>query len=323
MAAEGGAGGTAVLPATRRQWIYTSRPTGEVSGAHYTLKEDDPVPSPAADEVLLRAVFWSVDPYHRIQQAATNTWEEPHPLGVVQGSGTVGVVEAVGADVSEDLVKVGDIVNAYTGWQTYATAKASAVRVLDPSVAPVSTSLGALGMPARTAYFGLLEAGELKEGDTVLVSGAAGAVGSIVVQIARIKGARVVGIAGSDEKCSFLKEELGAHATVNYKTNSTPALMAVALQEATGKSDCCIDVYFDNTGGWITDTVIPLMNVGGRIVICGQISQYSHLDEPEMGPRFLHHVLYHRLRSKLARCICTSCAPAAHQCTCSPRNPVA
>mmetsp|Transcript_44421 Transcript_44421/g.111922 ORF Transcript_44421/g.111922 Transcript_44421/m.111922 type:complete len:338 (+) Transcript_44421:219-1232(+) len=268
-----------------QQWIYVKRPEGEVTEEHYNLRESE-IRQPEDGEVVLEIDYWSVDPYIRIQQSQFNTWEEPHPLNTVQGCGTVGHVIAS----NDDSLKVGDIVATYSGWQTHPTVKATACRKLDPEQAPVSTALGVLGMPGRTAFFGLLDAGKPVAGETVVVSGAAGAVGSLVCQIAKIKGCRVVGIAGSDDKCEFLKSKLGLDEAVNYRTNEGNMKEALAAVCPNG-----IDVYFDNTGGPITDAVFELIALRARVVICGQISQYSGgLDKPNLGPRFLHHILYKR-----------------------------
>lgn len=273
-----------------KQWIYSQRPSAQVGEDNYTLNvEELNASSLKKGEVLVKAKYISVDPYMRIQQSSLNTWEEPHPIGVVQGAGMTGEVIASNSDV----LNIGDWVNCYTGWQEYAIVNENDARLLDAKMAPVSTSLGILGMPARVAYFGLIEAGKIKEGETVVVSGAAGAVGSTVVQIAKLKGCRVVGIAGSKEKMNFLEQKLGVDATINYKENKTQEALTKALQNACPAG---VDIYYDNVGGAITDTVLDLVNVGARILICGQISQYNHgLDTPEMGPRFLHKVLYKRM----------------------------
>jgi NADPH-dependent curcumin reductase CurA len=163
------------------------------------------------------------------------------------------------------------------GWRLNNVAKAGELRKVDPKIAPVTTALGVLGMPGLTAYFGLLDIGQPKTGETVVVSGAAGAVGSTACQLAKIKGCRVVGIAGSDDKNKYLREELGVDAVINYKTEN----VALALKAACPKR---IDVYFDNVGGEISDAVLPLLNHGARLVICGQISLYC-LDKPDVGPR--------------------------------------
>jgi NADPH-dependent curcumin reductase CurA len=186
------------------------------------------------------------------------------------------------------------------GWQTHACVNASALRKLDPDIAPVSTALGVLGMPGRTAWFGLTESGRPHAGEVVVVSGAAGAVGSLVAQYAKRHGARVLGIAGGAGKCQWLRDSLGLDWAIDYKSHSGSASLAEEIRSATGG----VDVYFDNVGGWITDAVIPLINRRARIVICGAISQYSgQLDEPEPGPRFLHHLLYQRatIQGMLAR----------------------
>jgi NADPH-dependent curcumin reductase CurA len=273
-----------------KQWIYTARPTAEVTANNYQL-----VTAPltkqelAPGELLVQAHYISVDPYMRIQQAAQDSWEAPHPLGAVQGAGVVAKVLAVKGDTGE--IAVGDFVNCYTGWQMYAICAASAVRKLDPTL-PLSTALGVLGMPGRTAYFGLHTVGRPQVGETVLVSGAAGAVGSIVAQLAKLQGCRVVGIVGSAAKQQLLQEEFNLDATINYKDHPTLAAMTLALKTACPQG---IDVYFDNVGGPITDAAMTWLNLRARVIICGQISQYNGgLDNPELGPRFLHHILYKR-----------------------------
>lgn len=175
------------------------------------------------------------------------------------------------------------------GWQEYATADAKALRKLDPSLAPVSTALGVLGMPGMTAYFGFLDICKPQPGETVLVSGAAGAVGSLVGQIAKIQGCRVIGIAGTDDKVQWMTRELGFDAGFNYKSVSD---YSEKLKELCPKG---IDCYFDNVGGAITDAVFPRMNTYGRISVCGQISQYN-LEKPEPGPRLLGQVLVKQLK---------------------------
>jgi NADPH-dependent curcumin reductase CurA len=185
----------------------------------------------------------------------------------------------------------GDILEGITGWQSHVLTEGKGYRKVDAAVAPVSTALGVLGMPGLTAYFGLLEVGQPQPGETVLVSGAAGAVGSLVGQLAKIRGCRAVGIAGSDDKCRWLTEELGFDAAFNYK----------AVSDIRGKlKEVCpdgIDVYFDNVGGPISDAAISLMNLRGRISICGQISQYNN-DQAELGPRLLFHFVIKRLRAE-------------------------
>jgi NADPH-dependent curcumin reductase CurA len=197
----------------------------------------------------------------------------PFEVGQVIESGVVGkVVESRAPEF-----QAGDIVTGMLGWRLYSKAKAAQLRKIDPRVAPVTTALGVLGMPGLTAYFGLLDIGEPREGETVVVSGAAGAVGITVCQIAKLKGCRTVGIAGSDEKNRYLTEELGIDAAINYKD----AGMKQALKAACPGG---VDIYFDNVGGEISDAVLPLLKHGARIIICGQISLYN-LDQPDVGPR--------------------------------------
>ncbi|SDR79478.1 NADP-dependent oxidoreductase [Gramella sp. MAR_2010_147] len=271
------------------QWYYIKRPEAQIGKENYKLRTESLDSSKMqAGEILIKSKYISVDPYMRIHQSIHDTWEKPQALNTLQGGGVVGEV----IESSSAKFKSGDFVNAYSGWQEYAIINESDARLLYPEKAPISTSLGVLGMPARVAYFGLLEAGKLKSSDTVVVSGAAGAVGSIVVQIAKIKGCRVVGTAGTQEKLDYLKNEIGIDAAINYKENNSLNAMTKALQNACPDG---IDVYYDNVGGNITDAVFNLINKKARILICGQISQYNHgLDEPGMGPRFLHKMLYTR-----------------------------
>lgn len=270
-----------------RRWLYTSPPGDRaVDASNYTMDECS-IADPAEGEALVEAMFWSVDPYQRIQQSARDTWEAPHPFGAVQGGGMVGKVLASNlAGLSP-----GDFVSAYKGWQTHALVRAGEFKKIPADEAHrASAYLGVLGMPGRTAYVGI-EILKPIAGQTLLVSGAAGAVGSIVLQLGKLHGARVVGIAGSADKCEYLTS-IGADATVNYR-----GLEASALAAAIGAAcPTGVDMYFDNVGGITTDAVLELMNVHGRIVICGQISTYNGgLDAPELAPRFLHLVLFKRL----------------------------
>ena len=243
---------------TQRQWIYASRPVGAVSSDHYELREQ-PLPDMPADHALVKTVAWSVDPYMRIQQSARRTWEEAHPLGTVQGGGTVGVV--LQSNIAD--LPVGAHVSAYKGWQTHYLVAAGEYKVIPRDHADhVSLFLGALGMPGRTAYVGI-EVLKPVAGQTLLVSGAAGAVGSLVLQLGRVHGCRVVGIAGGTRKCEYLTS-LGADATVDYKLHSNPGELAAAIAAACPAG---VDMYFDNVGGVTTDAVVELMNTHGRVVI--------------------------------------------------------
>ncbi len=275
-------------PTINRQWLYTQIPDAVVGPEHYSYSEVELQRSLAVGEVLVEAAYWSVDPYMRINQSRRPTWNaEPHPLGVVQSAAVVGRV----LDSRDPELASGDWVEGPLGWQTHAKAHGSTLRRLDPTLAPPSTALGVLGMPGRTAWFGLMEAGRPQPGEVVVVSAAGGAVGSLVVQFAKRAGATVVGIAGGAEKCRWVRESLGADVALDYRAYGDAAALESALREAVGGTD----VYFDNTGGMISDAVMPTIRRRARIVVCGAVSQYGGgLDEPESGPRFSHHLLYQR-----------------------------
>lgn len=268
-----------------QQWIYQKAPDTTVGPEHYERREsaldDDPDPA----HVIVAARYISVDPYMRINQAKAQTWMPPHPLDRVQAAAVVGqVIASASADFT-----AGDWVQCYSGWQTHAHVHESGVSKIDLQDTAPELYLNALGMPGRTAWFGLTEIARPRAGDTVVVSGAAGAVGSLVVQLAKMHGCRVLAIAGSAEKLRWL-QDLGADVALNYRDYASSAALQAAIAEHGG-----VDIYFDNVGGWISDAVWPLINKRARIVICGQISQYSSgLDTPELGPRLLHHVLYQR-----------------------------
>lgn len=283
------------MSSVHQQWIYRRHPDSLVEPDHYELRSL-PLRLDLSDgEVWVEARYISVDPYMRINQSQRPTYDpEPHALGTVQSAGVVGRVIAT---ASPDLAE-GDWVEGLLGWQTHARVHARALRRLDPDLAPVSAALGVLGMPGRTAWFGLTESGRPKAGDVVVVSGAAGAVGSLVVQYAKRHGCRVLGIAGG-AKAAWVREVLGADWTLDHRAHDAESL-GRAIRELAGG----VDVYFDNVGGPISDAVIPLINRRARIVICGQISQYSGgLDTPDFGPRLLHHLLYQRatMQGMLAR----------------------
>ncbi|HEV2828417.1 MAG TPA: NADP-dependent oxidoreductase [Pyrinomonadaceae bacterium] len=251
---------------------FASRPAGMPTIDNFQTVDAE-VPELNDGEVLLRTLYISVDPYLRGRMRLGRSYVPPFEVGEVITSGAVGEV----VESRSPQFQTGDIVTGMMGWRLYNVLKVAELRKIDTRVAPVTTSLGVLGIPGLTAYFGLLDIGQPKEGETVVVSGAAGAVGMTVCQIAKLKGCRTVGIAGSDEKNDYLKQELGVDATINYKSGD----VAQALKDACPNG---VDVYFDNVGGEVSDAVFPLLKHGARIVICGQISLYN-LDKPDVGPR--------------------------------------
>lgn len=249
-----------------------NRPTGMPSEEDFKFI-DSPIPTPGENEVLVKTLFLSVDPYMRGRMNDTESYIPPFELNkVIAGGGVAEVIESKSANFIQ-----GDIVTGNLDWAEYSTASEQAVRKVDPNVAPISTHLGILGMPGLTAYFGLLDIGKPVEGETIVVSGAAGAVGSAVGQIAKIKGTKVVGIAGTDEKIDYLINELGFDAAVHYKKETFADDLAKALPNG-------VDVYFDNVGGVVSDTVMRHLNRNSRIIVCGAISAYN-LETPDVGPR--------------------------------------
>lgn len=262
-----------------RKILLASRPKGMPDDSNFKTIESS-IPGIRDGEVLVRTLYLSVDPYMRGRMSAAKSYVSPYEVGEPIVGGIVGKV----VSSKNPKFEVDSIVDGRLEWAEYNVSNGSNIRIINPNLAPISTALHVLGMPGLTAYFGLLYIGQPKEGETVVVSGASGAVGTIVGQIAKLKGCRVVGIAGADEKCDFLTNELGFDAAINYKT--TPSLYK-SLKEACPNG---IDVYFDNVGGDVTDAVMNLINFQSRTVICGQISQYN-LEEAEMGPRLLGHLL--------------------------------
>jgi len=258
-----------------KQIVLAARPVGFPKDSDFKLVEA-PVSIPGDGQFLVRLTYVSVDPYMRGRMNDVKSYAPPVAIGGLMGGGAVGeVIESKNERFAE-----GDIVEGMFGWQEYALSDGQGVRKIDPELAPISTALGILGMPGLTAYFGLLEIGRPQPRETVVVSGAAGAVGSIVGQIAKIKGCRAVGIAGADDKVAYLTDELGFDSAFNYKSVDD---YYSKLKEFCPNG---IDVYFDNVGGAITDAVFRLINTRARISICGQISQYN-LEKPEMGPRLI------------------------------------
>jgi NADPH-dependent curcumin reductase CurA len=258
---------------TNKQILLVKRPEGMPTKENFQIIEG-PVPEPKMGEVLVRTLYLSVDPYMRGRMSDRKSYVPPYPLNEVITGGVIGeVIQSKASDLDE-----GDIVIGNLGWKTVQAVDSSRLRKIDRTVAPITTSLGILGMPGLTAYFGLLDIGQPKQGETVVVSGAAGAVGMTVGQIAKIKGCRVVGIAGSDRKIQYLLDELGFDAAINYKTTRD---IRKALADACPDG---VDIYFDNVGGEISDAVMRLLNPHARIPLCGQISLYN-LEKADVGPR--------------------------------------
>ncbi len=250
-----------------RQITLASRPVGfpEVSDFHLVYS---PLPSPADGEVLVRAVYLSLDPGLRERMSDARSDTGTVGIGeVVSGGAVAFVVESL-----DPAFRAGDTVEGTLGWQEFAVAPGRELRKIDPTLAPISTALGVLGLPGLTAFFGLLDIADPQPGETVVVSEAAGPVGMIVGQIAKIKGCRVVGVTGSDTQTSWLLDELGFDAAFNCRT---VADCCSALEELCPAG---IDIYFDSDGGTVTDAVMQLINSRARISVCGQISQYNLTD---------------------------------------------
>ncbi|MGB3566164.1 MAG: NADP-dependent oxidoreductase [Priestia megaterium] len=254
------------------QILLAERPKGMPTKDTFKYEKIE-MPTAKEGEVLVQTLYLSVDPYMRGRMNDTKSYVPPFELNAPLAGGIVARV----TESKSDRFKEGDIVMGMLPWKRYSAAEAKNLQKVDPELAPITTAIGVLGMPGLTAYFGLLEIGQPKEGETVVVSGAAGAVGSVVGQIAKIKGARVVGIAGSEDKIAYLKDELGFDEVINYKKGNVKE----ALKEACPNG---VDVYFENVGGEISDAVVSLLNKFARIPLCGQISLYN-LEKQDVGPR--------------------------------------
>jgi NADPH-dependent curcumin reductase len=269
-----------------RRILLASRPVGEPSEADFTFSEgtlEDPQPG----QMLLRTLWLSLDPYMRGRMSDRKSYASPVGIGDVMVGGTVSEV------VTSRLegFTPGDIVEGRTGWQEYALSDGIGMRKVDPALGPISTALGVLGMPGMTAYFGLFNIGQPKPGETVVVSAAAGAVGAIVGQVAKIKGCRVIGIAGAPEKCAYVVDELGFDECVSHREPD----LAQRLEKACPNG---IDVYFENVGGKVFEAVFPLLNDFARIPVCGLIAHYNDTelpDGPNQVPLLMRAILTHRL----------------------------
>ncbi|MDH6574871.1 NADP-dependent oxidoreductase [Kitasatospora sp. MAP5-34] len=273
-----------VTPTVGREWHLVARPAGWPTPENFALVEA-PVRQPGPGEILVRNEYLSVDPYMRGRMNDVKSYVPPFQLGAAMDGGAVGYVIASEAEG----IAVGDAVLHGLGWREYATLPAERAVKVDPALAPLSYYLGVLGMPGLTAYAGLLEVASFKEGDSVFVSGAAGAVGSLVGQIAKLKGAsRVIGSAGSAEKVAKLVDGYGFDAAFNYKDGPVREQLAEAAPDG-------IDVYFDNVGGDHLEAAISALNPYGRATLCGAIAQYNDTTPPA-GPRNLAMAIGKRLR---------------------------
>jgi NADPH-dependent curcumin reductase len=266
------------------QWRLVARPVGMFKESDFKWTEE-PVPSPGPNQVLVRNLYLSLDPANRGWVREEGSYMEPVSLDSVMRGGVVGVVE----ESRHPNFQPGDNVQGLLGWQEYALSDGAGVSKLpgNPAI-PLTAYLGLFGLIGLTAYFGLIDITEPKPGETLVVSASAGAVGSIVGQIGKIKGCRVVGIAGSDEKCKWIIEELGFDAAINYKTEKVREALKKTCPDG-------IDIYFDNVGGEILDAVLGQINLGARISICGMISQYN-TTAPVPGPYNFINILTKRAR---------------------------
>ena len=248
--------------------VLVSRPVGEPKPSDFRI-EDAAIPTPGKGEVLLRTIWLSLDPYMRGRMSDGPSYAAPVPIGGVMEGGTVSEVVASN---NPGFAK-GDIVLSRAGWQSHALSDGKGLTKIDPKLGPISTAVGVLGMPGMTAYTGLLDIGKPQPGETVVVAAASGAVGSAVGQIAKIKGARAVGIAGGKDKCDYVKRELGFDECVDHRDPN----LASKLKEACPKG---IDVYFENVGGAVFEAVFPLLNNFARVPVCGQIATYNANEMP-------------------------------------------
>ena len=271
------------MTSMNKQWRLKTRPVGEPNADTWEYNETE-VPTIEDGQLLIKIDYISIDPAMRGWLNDAKSYIAPVKVGDVMRAGTVGeVIDSKHADFA-----IGDYVSGHNGVQSYAVSDGTGLYKIDPNLAPLSYYLGVLGMPGMTGYFGLLKTGEPKAGETVVVSGAAGAVGGLVGQIAKIKGCRVVGIAGGREKCQFLVDELGFDAAIDYKNENVKKALKQTCPDG-------VNVYFDNVGGDILNDVLTQINLRARIVICGAISQYNNT-EAVKGPSNYLSLLVNRAR---------------------------
>jgi NADPH-dependent curcumin reductase CurA len=273
-------------PTLNRRIVLNARPRGAPTASDFRI-ESDPVPTPEAGQVLLRTLYLSLDPYMRGRMSDGPSYAAPVAIGDVMVGGTVSCVEAS----RHGDFKVGDLVLGYAGWRDYAVSDGKGLNALYPGDPHPSRALGVLGMPGFTAYMGLLDIGRPVAGETVVVAAASGAVGSVVGQIAKIQGCTVVGIAGGEDKCRYVIEELGFDFCVDHRADDLPGHLAAACPKG-------IDVYFENVGGAVFDAVLPLLNAKARIPVCGLIAAYN-ATEPPPGPDRLGLLVGTLLRKRI------------------------
>ena len=253
---------------TNKRVLFAKRPLGEPDDDCFKIDEVE-IPALGPNEILIKTCWLSLDPYMRGRMNDMKSYTEPMQIGDVMTGESTGIVE----QSNSDKWQVGDRVAAHMGWQTYIVAKGDDARLMkvDLDNGTLSAHLGVVGMPGRTAYFGLTEVGKPKLGETLVVAAASGAVGSAVGQIAKILGLRSIGIAGGSEKCRYVKEELQFDDCLDYKSGNFAEKLGLACPDG-------VDIYFENVGGEVTKTVAPLLNEGARVPICGYISNYNDED---------------------------------------------
>jgi NADPH-dependent curcumin reductase len=265
--------------------VLATRPVGEPKHTDFRL-EDYSIPEPGKGQVLLRTIWLSLDPYMRGRMSDGPSYAAPVPVGGVMEGGTV--AEVIASNNAE--FAKGDVVLARSGWQTHALSDGNGLRKVDPQSGPISTAVGVLGMPGMTAYTGLLDIGKPQHGETVVVAAASGAVGSAVGQIAKLKGARSVGIAGGPDKCRYVREELGFDDCIDHRDPDLAAKLKQACPDG-------IDVYFENVGGAVFEAVFPLLNAFARVPVCGLIAHYNDTEAkpPKWASSMMRAILTKRL----------------------------
>lgn len=271
---------------TNRRIVLASRPVGAPTNENFRL-EETPIPAPSQGQVLLRTLYLSLDPYMRGRMSDAPSYAAPVNLDEVMVGGTVCRVEA---SQHADFA-AGDLVLSFSGWQDYAISDGTGLMKLDKAMPQPSLALGVLGMPGFTAYMGLLDIGQPQSGETVVVAAASGAVGSVVGQIAKLKGCRVVGIAGGAEKCRYVVEELGFDACIDHRAADLKEQLKAACPDG-------IDVYFESVGGAVFEAVLPLLNTRARIPVCGLIASYNMTglpDGPDRTPLLMGAMLRKRI----------------------------